>query len=153
MSAAPSNVLFPSFSFVMSTANLTPDEKRNLLFNVSSSLEIPMEDFDENWWSLVSNIWTQWNSYKQANGNIRKDFTCRFMKHRESSTRNKENIPNKKRRITKIRPSKLCHAKIRVLWLVSSKIVKVERYKDSSDHTHSLIEADIIKCSQAIQSL
>src|SRR5437764_12648112 len=118
-------------------SNLTPDEKRNLLFDVNCSLEIQMEDFDKNWWPLASNIWTQWNLYKQENGNVRKDFTCRFTKHRESSTRKKENIPNEKRRITKIRPSKLCHAKIRVLWLVSSKIVKVERYKDSPDHTHS----------------
>src|SRR5688572_26641333 len=148
MSAAPSDVFS---SIVMST--LTPDEKRNLLFNVSCSLEIPMEDFDENWWLLVSNIWTQWNSYTHANGNIRKDFACSFTKHQESSTRNKENIPNEKRRVTTIRPSKLCHAKIRVLWLVSLKIVKIERYKDSPNHTHSLIESDRIKRSQAVRSL
>ena len=112
-----------------------------------------MEDFDGNWWLLVSNIWTQWNSYKQTNGNIRKDFTCHFTKHQKSSARNKENIPNEKCRITRIRPFKLCHAKIRVLWLVSSKIVTVECYKDSSDHAHSLIESDRIKRSQAIWSL
>ena len=77
-------------------ANLTPDEKRGLLFDVSCSLEIPIEDFDENWWPLVLNIWTQWDSYKQANGNVRKDFACRLMKHRESSSRKKENIPIEK---------------------------------------------------------
>lgn len=112
-----------------------------------------MEDFDENWWPLVSNVWTLWSSYKQANGDIRKDFACRLMKHRESSTRSGENIPNKKRRITKTRPSKLCQAKIRVLWLFSSKIVKVERYRDSPNHTHSLIESDRVKRSQAIRTL
>ena len=78
-------------------ANLTPDEKRGLLFDVSCSLEIPIEDFDENWWPLVLNIWTQWDSYKQANGNVWKDFACRLMKHRESSSRKKENIPIEKR--------------------------------------------------------
>ncbi len=91
--------------------------------------------------------------YKQVNGNIRKDFVCHFTKHQESNTRNKENIPNEKRRVTKIRPSKLCHAKIRVLWLVLLKIVKVERYKDSPNHTHSLIESDRIKHSQAVRDL
>ncbi len=90
---------------ITSTSNLTSDEKRILLFDVDRTLEIPMEDFNNNWWPLVSNIWTKWDSYKYVNGDIRKTFTCRFMKHRESSTRQKENIPNEKRRITRIRPS------------------------------------------------
>ncbi|RHZ79614.1 hypothetical protein Glove_143g4 [Diversispora epigaea] len=94
-------------------SNLTPDEKRNLLFDVTCSLEIPMKDFDENWWPLVSNIWTQWNSYKQTNGNIRKDFVCRLMKHREL----------------------------------------IDRCKDSPNHTHTLLELDQIKRSQAIRTL
>jgi hypothetical protein len=41
------------------TADLTPDENRDLLFDVDRSLEIPIDDFNENWWPLVSNIWTQ----------------------------------------------------------------------------------------------
>ncbi|CAB4418563.1 unnamed protein product [Rhizophagus irregularis] len=49
---------------VTSSENLTPDEIRNLLFNVDCSLEIPIDDFNENWWSLVTNIWTKWTSYK-----------------------------------------------------------------------------------------
>ena len=70
--------------------DLIPDEKWELLFDVDHSLEIPIDDFNENWWPLVSNIWTQWNSYKLANGNVRKDFACRFTKYRESSTRKKK---------------------------------------------------------------
>ena len=81
----------------MLTADLTPDEKRDLLFDVDRSLEIPIDDFDENWWPLVSNVWTKWSSYKHANGDFWKVFSCRFMKFRESSTRQKENIPNEKR--------------------------------------------------------
>ena len=138
---------------ILSTENFTPDEKRSLLFDVNRSLEISMEDFDENWWPFVSNIWTQWNSYKQEDGTVRKIFACRFAKHRESSSRKEENISNKKRRVTKTRPSELCLAKIKVLWLVSSKIVKVERYKDSPKHTHSLLESDRIKRSQAVRTL
>ncbi|CAB4432297.1 unnamed protein product [Rhizophagus irregularis] len=138
---------------VRPAANLTPDEKWGLLFDVTCPLEIPIEDFDENWWPLVSNIWTQWNSYKQANGNVRKDFACRLTKYRESSSRQKENVSIEKRRITKTRPSKLCHAKIRVLWLISLEIVRIERYKDSPNHTHTVLDSDRIKRSQAVQIL
>ncbi|RHZ67797.1 hypothetical protein Glove_299g115 [Diversispora epigaea] len=124
-------------SVVTSISNLKPDKKRSLLFD----------------WSLVSNIWIQWDSYKYANGDTRKTFACRFIKHRESSTQQKENSPNEKRRITKIRPSGLCLAKIKVSWIVSSKVVQVKRYNNSSNHTHSLIEIDRIKQSKAVRSL
>ncbi|RHZ89850.1 hypothetical protein Glove_9g317 [Diversispora epigaea] len=136
-----------------SLTSLTPEEKRCLLFNVTCSLEIPIEDFDKNWWPLISNIWTIWGSYKQQNGDVRKDFVCRLMKHRESSIRKKENIPNEKRRITKTRPSGLCCAKIKILWMVSLGIVKVEPYKDSPNHTHTISESDKVKRSQAIRTL
>src|ERR1044071_3442482 len=122
------------------TPNLTPDEKRELLFDVGHSLEIPIDDFNENWWPLITNVWTKWNSYQHANGDFWKVFACRFMKFRESSTRKKENIPNEKRRVTKTRSSRLCYAKIKVSWLVSLKVVKIERYKNFSGHAHSLLE-------------
>ncbi|RHZ83373.1 hypothetical protein Glove_95g75 [Diversispora epigaea] len=133
--------------------NLMPEEKRCLLFDVTCSLEIPMKDFDENWWPLISNIWTIWGSHKQKNGDVRKDFVCRLMKHRESSTRKKENIPNEKCRITKTRPSRLCCAKIKILWMVSLGIVKVEPYKNSPNHTHTISESDKVKRSQAVRTL
>ncbi|CAG8857613.1 34735_t:CDS:2, partial [Gigaspora margarita] len=69
---------------VLTSVSLTPDEKRNYLFDVNGS-------------------------YKHINGDIQKVFTCRFTKHR---SREKENIPNEKRRLTKTWPSGLCHAKI-----------------------------------------
>ncbi|CAG8801048.1 7017_t:CDS:1, partial [Gigaspora margarita] len=47
--------------------NHTPDDRWILLFDVNLSLEIPIEDFDENWWPLVTNVWVQWNYYKYAN--------------------------------------------------------------------------------------
>ena len=93
---ASASILFTS------TTNFTPDEKRDLLFNVIHTLVIPMDDFNENWWPIVSNIWTQWNSSKHTDGSVRKVFACRFTKHRKSSTRQKENIPNEKLRITRI---------------------------------------------------
>jgi MULE transposase domain len=134
------------------TSNLTPDEMRNLLFDIDRTLEIPMETFNDKWWPLVSNIWTKWDSYNYANGDIRKTFACRFMKHRESSTR-QENIPNEKRRITKIRPSGICSAMIKISWIASSEVVKIERYKNSPNHAHSLSEVDRLKRPKVIRSL
>ncbi|CAB4383384.1 unnamed protein product [Rhizophagus irregularis] len=74
------------------------------------------------------------------------------MKFRESSTRQKENVPSDKRRITKKR-SDLCYAKIKVSWLVSLKIVQIERYKNSPNHAHLLLECDRIKRPQVIRTL
>ena len=104
-----------SSTVITSETHFTPDEKRNLLFNINCPLEIQIEDFNENWWPLISNIWTQWNSYKQVNGDVTKVFACRFTKYRDSSSRQKENISKEKRRVTKTRPSGLCNAKIKVI--------------------------------------
>jgi hypothetical protein len=112
-----------------------------------------MDDFNNNWWPLISNVWSKWGSYEYVNGDIRKIFACRLMKPRESSIRQKENVSNEKRRITKIRPSGLCFAKMKVSWIASSKVVQVERYKNSPNHTHSLLEIDRIKRLEVIRSL
>jgi hypothetical protein len=111
---------------ITSTTNLTPNEKRDLLFDVGRTLKIPMDDFNDEWWPLVSNIWTKWDLYKYVNGDILKTFVCRFMKHRESSTQEKENIFIEKCRITKIQPPGICFAMIKVFWIASSKVVQVE---------------------------
>lgn len=113
----------PLTSVTAPPLSLTPDEKRFLLFNVGSPFEVPEEEFDKNWWPLVSNVWTQYNSRKHINGDTCKVFTCRFTKHRDSSERKDKEIPTKKRRTTMIRPPGLCHAKIKVLRLISTKMV------------------------------
>ena len=64
-------IICVAFSIVTSSlANLTPDEKQNLIFNIDGVLKILIEDFDNNWWPLVTNIWSQWNSYKLCNGDF-----------------------------------------------------------------------------------
>jgi hypothetical protein len=42
---------------------------------------------------------------------------------------------------------------IKVSWIVSSKVVQVERYKSSPNHTHSLLEVDRIKRPKVIRNL
>ena len=50
--------------------NITPDEKRMRLFNVNEPIELSIEEFEKNWWPLVTNVWTQYNSYKHVNGDF-----------------------------------------------------------------------------------
>ena len=117
--------------------NLSPEEKRALLFDVGSPFEIFEEEFDNNWWPLVSNIWTQFNYCKLRNGDSWKVFVCRLNKYQNSSER-KEEIPLEKRRKTMIWLPDLCQAKIKVSWLVSTKIIRIENFKNSAKHTHFL---------------
>ncbi|CAB4404593.1 unnamed protein product [Rhizophagus irregularis] len=49
MTTSSATILNMSPFVVASSENLTPDEIRNLLFNVDCSLEIPIDDFNENW--------------------------------------------------------------------------------------------------------
>ncbi|CAB4421298.1 unnamed protein product [Rhizophagus irregularis] len=46
---------------------LTPNQKRNLLFNVEQPLELSIEEFDKEWWPLVSNIWTNFSHKNNVN--------------------------------------------------------------------------------------
>ncbi|RHZ49757.1 hypothetical protein Glove_514g4 [Diversispora epigaea] len=128
----------------MSNNNLSPDEKQVLLFNVKDTFEIAEEEFNNNWWPLISNVWTQYNSCKFSNGDSWKIFICRFTKHQESSTR-KDDVLNNKRRTTLIRLFGFCKAKIKIIQLVFDKLVRIECYKNSPDHVHTLIETAIVK--------
>lgn len=109
----------------------------SLFFNIKDHFEVPDEEFDNILWPLVTNIWTLFDLYKFKNGDFWKVYVCRFIKHRNSSTR-QEDVPIEKRRKTNIQPSGLCEAKIKITWSASSKIVRIERFKDSPDHAHTL---------------
>ncbi|RHZ76840.1 hypothetical protein Glove_188g37 [Diversispora epigaea] len=101
--------------------HFTSDEKRALLFNIKNTLEISEEEFDNSWWSLVSNVWTQFNSCKLNNSDSWKVFTCRFTKH--------------------------------LIRMTSKKLIQIECYNNTSDHTHTLIESDRLKRSTAVRTL
>src|ERR1044072_2168716 len=47
----------------------------------------------------------------------------------------------------------MCSAMIKVFWIASSKVVQVERYNNSPNHTHSLLEVDRMKRPKVIRSL
>ncbi|RHZ67799.1 hypothetical protein Glove_299g65 [Diversispora epigaea] len=50
---------------------------------------ISMCEFDEEWWPLISNIWTRYNYKNHTNGNSWKTFACRFTKYNPSSMQKK----------------------------------------------------------------
>ncbi|CAG8845177.1 17269_t:CDS:2, partial [Gigaspora margarita] len=105
---------------------LTPDQKRGLLFNVNHLFEVQVQDFDKEWWPLVTNIW--------SNGR-------------------KEEVPYEKRRTMKVYTPDLCHAKIRVSRFINEERVLVERYLNSPDHTHPIEESEKLKRSQLVLTI
>lgn len=88
------------------------EDKRAVFFNVKEPFEMSAEEFDE-LWPLVSNIWVGWGRNTLDNGDSWKVWSCRFAKHKKSSTR-KEGVPDNKRRKTMIRQAGLCDMKIKV---------------------------------------
>ncbi|RIB24864.1 hypothetical protein C2G38_2167451 [Gigaspora rosea] len=93
--------------YTPSSETLTPDQRRNLLFNVNQPIELSMQEFDTGWWPLVSNVWTGFNHKKKVN----------------------------------------------VLRFETEAKVRIERFKDSPNHSHTLEDSEKIKRSQAIRSL
>jgi hypothetical protein len=96
-----------------------------------------MEEFDKEWWPLMSNVWTRFNYKNNVNGNSWKVFVCQYSKPNKSNTR-KEGISSEKRRIIKIRPANMCSAKIKVRRYPSEQKVIIERFGDSPNHSHTL---------------
>ena len=64
---------------------LTPNQKRIRLFNVEQLLELSMKEFDEEWWPLVSNVWTGYSYKNNVNRDSWKVFVCHLNKHNKSS--------------------------------------------------------------------
>ncbi|RHZ57876.1 hypothetical protein Glove_382g50 [Diversispora epigaea] len=119
---------------------------------VAEQKVLPMKEFDDEWWPLVTNIWIKFSYKNHVNGNSWKTFVCRFTKHFESSTR-KQDIPSEKRRKTKVRTANLCFAKIKISRFVAEQKVCIERFQDSPNHTHNIEESDKLKRSQAVRVL
>ncbi|PKK72204.1 hypothetical protein RhiirC2_710552 [Rhizophagus irregularis] len=105
--------------------------------------------------SISFGVFTRKIKKKDAGTNYSSVFTffvCQFKKHNKSSTR-KEGIPNEKCRVTKIRPADLCSAKIKVQRYFSKQKVRIERFKDSPDHSHPIEDSEKLKCSEVVREL
>jgi hypothetical protein len=111
-----------------------------------------MKEFDKEWWPLVSNIWVRYSYKNNVNSNFWKVFICWFNKHVKSSIR-KEEIPYEKCRVIRIWPANLCCAKIKIQRYTSEQKVRIEQFKDSPNHSHSLEEIGRLKCPQIVQDL
>ncbi|RUS28806.1 hypothetical protein BC938DRAFT_481427 [Jimgerdemannia flammicorona] len=89
------SLLSTSLPSIRPSVGLSANEKHVLLFNVGSPLKIPMEEFDEQWWPLISNVWTECSHYKSSNGDFWKTFSCHFAKHMKSSSCKEGVAPDK----------------------------------------------------------
>ncbi|RHZ73628.1 hypothetical protein Glove_230g12 [Diversispora epigaea] len=69
---------------------LTSSRNCDLLFNISQLLETLAQDFNSNWWPLVSNVWIWFNLKKKANGDSSQKYTWHLTKHNQSSTQRRE---------------------------------------------------------------
>ncbi|GBB95980.1 hypothetical protein RclHR1_02660001, partial [Rhizophagus clarus] len=126
--------------------------KKQFAPSASHNVNHDYEEFDKEWWPLVSNIWTNFSHKNNVNGNSWEVFICRFNKPKKSSTR-KEEISQEKCCVTKIRPANLCFAKIKIYRYAFEQKVLIERFKDSPDHSHTLEESEKLKRSQTVQNL
>ncbi|KAK3809198.1 MAG: hypothetical protein J3Q66DRAFT_353196 [Benniella sp.] len=126
--------------------------RRNLLFNVNQPFEVPTEEFHKEWWPLVSNVWAKTSTNYRSNGDSWTIHACRLSKPYRSSTR-KDGIPNDKRRKTHARAAVPCEASIKITHVVSTKKTRVERYKSTPDHSHTLDDVDKIKRPAALREL
>ncbi|RHZ62891.1 hypothetical protein Glove_334g17 [Diversispora epigaea] len=57
------NLLDPPVSLTTNVDSLiskeiTPSQKHDLLFNINHLLELSVQEFNNDWWSLISNVWT-----------------------------------------------------------------------------------------------
>ncbi|CAG8697358.1 1520_t:CDS:2, partial [Ambispora gerdemannii] len=96
---------------------------RERYFNVNKLFELSIEEFNKEW-IFVDNIWTRFNGNKLLNGDEWKTYVCRLSKPQKSSEC-KDDVP----------PEKL------------PKKVRIEKAKDSPDHSHPLDYNDMQKRS------
>ncbi|RUS25088.1 hypothetical protein BC938DRAFT_472638 [Jimgerdemannia flammicorona] len=120
------SLLSTSLPSLLLSVGLSANEKCALLFNVGSPLKIPMKEFDEQWWPLISNVWTECSHYKSLNGDFWKTFSCRFAKRMKSSS---------------------C---IKIFHYILSQVIQVECFQSSPDYAHSLRDSDQLKCPHII---
>ncbi|KAF9129606.1 hypothetical protein BGW39_004007 [Mortierella sp. 14UC] len=134
----------------------TAQEKRELLFNVHNSVELPTKEFEEDWWPLISNAWSCNSGPKPTPigaplGYIR-NYSCRLSK--QTTPKSKETTPVNKRRARPVRAACDCQAAIKITHITGTGTSIVERYNDApAVHTHSLADVDKIKRPAVIKNL
>lgn len=136
-------------------------KKHTLLFNVikdvdKNPLEIPLQEFDDHWWPLISNVWVLTGGLqpytKDGVFGCYSVYVCHLAKTKESSAW-KEGMPIDKRRKTAVHIPFECEASIKITCIISTSTICIEWYKDTPDHTHSIEDNDRIKCPGIIKDM
>ncbi|RUO96803.1 hypothetical protein BC936DRAFT_141428 [Jimgerdemannia flammicorona] len=143
------SLLSTSLPSLLPSVGFSANEKCALLFNVGSPLKIPMKEFDEQWWPLISNVWTECSHYKSLNSDFWKTFSCHFAKRIKSSSRKEGVVPDKHQK-TKSQPVDICSSRIKISHYILSQVIQVECFQSSPDYAHSLRDRDQLKCPHII---
>ncbi|KAK3824504.1 MAG: hypothetical protein J3R72DRAFT_17104 [Linnemannia gamsii] len=134
----------------------TAQEKRELLFNIHSPVELPTKEFEDDWWPLISNAWSCNSGPKPTPigaplGYI-KTYSCRLSK--QCAPKSKEATPVNKRRARSVRTACECQAAIKITHIHATGVTVVERFNDApAVHTHSLADVDKVKRPAVIKNL
>ncbi|KAK5815387.1 hypothetical protein F5H01DRAFT_345687 [Linnemannia elongata] len=138
----------------------TPQEKRELLFNVHRPVELPTKEFEDDWWPLISNAWTCNSGPKPTPvgaplGYIR-NYSCRLAtKYNPKPKDTSNDTPDTKRRKRTSRVPCECQAAIKITHVTATGITTVERnhHDTPAVHTHSLADVDKVRRPAAIKAL
>lgn len=138
----------------------TAQEKRELLFNVHTPVELPTKEFEDDWWPLISNAWSCYSGPKPTPvgaplGYIR-NYTCRLATKFNSKPKDTSNdTPDTKRRKRTVRVAHECPAAIKITHVTVTGITTVERTHSDTPavHTHSLADVDKVKRPAAIKAM
>ena len=138
----------------------TVQEKRELLFNVHRSVELPTKEFEDDWWPLISNAWTCNSGPKPTPvgaplGYIR-SYSCRLATKYSPKPKDISNdTPDTKRRKRISRVPCECQAAIKITHVTATGITTVERnhHDTPAVHTHSLADVDKVRRPAAIKAL
>ncbi|KAF9998378.1 hypothetical protein BGZ80_006797 [Entomortierella chlamydospora] len=131
---------------------MSEPRNRSKLFNLREAIVVPTQEFKDEIWPLISNVWTQFARYKSIKGETSIIFACRLAKHRDSSSR-QAGISSKKRRLTSVRAPMECKIKIRVVHTDADQMTCIERYDETPDHCHTLEDSDKVKRPQAVRQM
>ncbi|KAI9099458.1 hypothetical protein DFS34DRAFT_693860 [Phlyctochytrium arcticum] len=120
--------------------------RRQRLFHPITAFEIPLQDFAAEW-KLGDNFWTQYNNTTSAKtGKQTISYKCKFVKHRKSSGKrpDKENCPQKKRRLTSVFTKVECPARLDVVIDKNNNLVTIRHAIGHTEHSegHDIADAD-----------
>ncbi|CAG8509360.1 15206_t:CDS:2 [Cetraspora pellucida] len=107
---------------------MTVEQKCSCFFNVDATFEVPRQ---EDFWTV---------------------YACCLIEYNKLSTR-QEGIPANKRRNTSVCIEGICEAKIKITYIIATRTVRVEHFKNTPHHSHPIEDSDLLNTLEVIRQL